>query len=165
MNQTYFSSMNSLTGASGARRQAGAALFVALMMLLLISIVGVAGIRTVVMEKSMATNSQYEMLVFQGAESAIEGVLADDDVFVDSINTAIGDPPPTRSYTLDHGSNSFNMTSSASVAAGSPQVPIGYTLGEFVSYPFTINSTASIASINASDAHIQTASKIAPYLF
>ena len=74
------------------------------MMLLLISIIGVAGIRSVVMEKNMATNNQYEMLVFQGAESAIEGVLADDDVFVDAINTATGDPPPTRSFTLDHGS-------------------------------------------------------------
>jgi type II secretory pathway pseudopilin PulG len=165
MNQTKFASMNPLTCASAPRRQTGAALFVGLVMMLLISIVAVAGIRTVVMEKNMATNNQYEMLVFQGAESAIEGVLGDDDVFVAAINTPIGDPNPTRSFTLDHGSNSFNMTSSASIGAGKPMVPIGYTLGDFVSYPFTISSAASIASINANDTHVQTASKIAPYLF
>jgi type II secretory pathway pseudopilin PulG len=134
-------------------------------MLLLISIVAVAGIRGVVMEKNMATNNQYEMLVFQGAESAIEGVLADDAVFVAAINTTTGDTPPTRSFTLDHNNHNFSMTSGATVSAGVPAVPVGYTLGDFVSYPFTITSTSTIASINAADTHVQTASKIAPYLF
>ncbi|MGB5605560.1 MAG: PilX N-terminal domain-containing pilus assembly protein [Gammaproteobacteria bacterium] len=165
MNRINIASFKLLTGAGYARRQAGTALFIVLMILLLISIIGVAGIRSVVMEKNMATNNQYEMMVFQGAESAIEGVLVDDDVFVEAINTASGDPAPTRTFTLDHGSNSFNITSSASVTAGTATIPVGYTLGDFVSYPFTINSSASIASINASDTHIQTASKIAPYLF
>ncbi len=146
-------------------RQSGAALFVALVMLLLISIIGVAGVRSVVMEKNMATNSQYEMLVFQGADSAIEGVLADAAAFVEAINTAIGDPLPNRSYLLDHVDNNFAITSSATIQAGTPEVPIGFTLGDFVSYPFTINSTSTIATINASDTHVQTATRIAPYLF
>jgi len=148
-----------------ARRQSGAALFVGLVMLLLISIIGVAGIRTVIMEKNMATNNQYEMMVFQGAESAIEGVLADDDAFVDAINTPTGDPFPVRSFTLDHADNSFSIASSATISAGVPEVPIGFTLGDFVSYPFTVTSSSTIASINAADTHVQTANKIAPYLF
>ena len=146
-------------------RQSGAVLFVSLVMLLLVSIIGVAGIRSVVMEKNMSTNNQYEMLVFQGAESAIEGILSDDDAYVDAINTPIGDPDPTRSYTLSHDSYSFTLTSGASISVGTPEVPIGYSLGDFVRYPFTVTGSSSIASINANDTHIQTASKIAPYLF
>ena len=160
-----FTCTGSRTTVRTAGRQSGAVLFVGLVMLLMISIVGVAGIRSVVMEKNMATNNQYEMLVFQGAESAIEGVLADDDAFVAAINTAIDDPPPARSFTLDHDNYSFSITSGASISAGTPEVAIGFSLGEFVSYPFTITSSSSIASINASDTHVQTASKIAPYLF
>jgi hypothetical protein len=156
---------NTVEAMPGSMRQSGAVLFVSIIMLLLIAIIGVAGIRSVVMEKNMATNNQYEMLVFQGTESAIEGVMADDDAFVAAINTAIGASPPTRSFTLDHDNYSFSITSGATISAGTPEVAIGFSLGEFVSYPFTITSSSSIASINASDTHVQTASKIAPYLF
>ena len=165
MNSSGITSTGSLTAVCGARRQSGAALFVALVMLLLIAIIGVAGIRTVIMEKNMSTNNQYEMLVFQGAESAIEGVLADDSVFVAAINTATGDDPPARSFTLDHDDHSFSMTAGATIVAGIPEVAVGFTLGDFVSYPFTITSSSSIASINSADMHILTASKVAPYLF
>ena len=165
MNRSGIASTGSLMAVCGARRQSGAALFVALVMLLLIAIIGVAGIRTVVMEKNMSTNNQYEMLVFQGAESAIEGVLADAGAFVAAVNTATGDAPPARSFTLDHSNHSFSMTAVATIAAGVPEVPVGFTLGDFVSYPFTITSSSSIASINSADTHILTASKVAPYLF
>lgn len=165
MNRIHETTAVIFNSVTGATRQTGAALFVALVMLLLISIIGVAGVRSVVMEKNMATNNQYGMLVFQGADSAIEGVLADANVFVEAINTAIGGTLPSRSYTLDHGDNNFAITSSATIQAGTPEIPIGFTLGDFVSYPFTINSSSTIATINASDTHVQTASRIAPYLF
>ena len=165
MNQTSFVYTESLRTINKSSRQSGAVLFVSLTMLLLISIIGVAGIRTVVMEKNMSTNNQYEMLVFQGTESAIEGILADDDAYVEAINTAIGDPSPTRSFMLDHASYKFTITSDATISVGNPEVPIGFSLGDFVRYPFTITGSSSIASINASDTHVQTASKIAPYLF
>ena len=165
MNRTGIISSGLQRAVCGPGRQSGAALFVALVMLLLIAIIGVAGIRTVVMEKNMSTNNQYEMLVFQGAESAIEGVLSDSGAFVSAINTATGDDPPERSFTLDHDDHSFSMTAGAIVAAGDPEVPVGFTLGDFVSYPFTITSSSSIASINSADTHVLTASKVAPYLF
>ena len=165
MNQTSFTCTNSLAAINVPRRQSGVALFVGLVMLILIAIISVAGIRSIVMEKNMATNNQYEMMVFQGAESAIEGVLADDGAFVAAINTAIGDPPPERSFTLNHDDNNFIITSSATISAGVPEVPVGFTLGDFVSYPFTVISSSAIASINAADTHVQTANKIAPYLF
>jgi hypothetical protein len=116
------------------------------------------------MEKTMASNSQYEMLVFQAAETAIEGMLADDTAFVAAINTPSGSAPPSRTFSVGHADHSFAMTSNATITAGAPSVPIGYSIGEFVSFPFTISSTGEIASINATATHTQTASKVAPFL-
>jgi len=146
------------------RKQDGAALFIGLMILVVIAIIGVSGVRSVVMEKNMAANNQYRMLVFQAAETAIEGTLADNTAFVAAINTPTSGTWPTRSYSVTHASNLFTVTSDAEIQVGAPTVPIGYSIGEFVSYPFTITGDGAIASISASDTHIQTASKIAPYL-
>ena len=134
------------------------------MLLLVIAIIGVSGVRSVVMEKSMATNNQYHMLVFQAAETAIEGTLADNTAFVAAINTPTSGTWPTRTYAVQHASNPFAITSTAEISVGAPTVPIGYSIGEFVTYPFTITGDGAIASINAADTHVQTADKIAPYL-
>jgi hypothetical protein len=116
------------------------------------------------MEKNMASNSQYEMLVFQAAESAIEGILADDSAFVAAINTPTDGTPPSRSYPVDHADSHFTIASDATIVVGTPNVPIGYSIGDFVNFPFTITSSGEITSINASATHTQTASKIAPFL-
>lgn len=144
-------------------RQTGAALFIALIMLVIIAIIGVSGVRSVVMEKNMATNKQYYMLVFQAAETAIEGTLADPTAFVAAINTPLGNAWPTRNYAMqDAAANA--ISSSAEIAVGTPTVPIGYSIGQFVTYPFTITGDGAIAAMNAADSHILTASKIAPLL-
>ncbi len=152
------------TGMPSLNRQDGAALFIGLMILIVIAIIGVSGVRSVVMEKNMATNNQYHMLVFQAAESAIEGTLADSTAFVAAINTPTSGTWPTRSYALTQGYSAQPVTSSATIAVGTPTIPIGYSIGEFVAYPFTITADGAIASINAADTHVQTASKISPYL-
>ncbi|MGD2112585.1 MAG: PilX N-terminal domain-containing pilus assembly protein [Gammaproteobacteria bacterium] len=146
------------------RRQTGAALFVGLIMLLVIAIIGVSGVRSVIMEKNMAANNQYQMLVFQAAETAIEGTLADATAFVDAINTPAGGTWPSRSYNVTHAANPFTITSDAIVTVGAPAPAEGYSIGKFVNYPFTITGVGVIASINATDRHVQTASKIAPTL-
>jgi len=152
------------TGSPTRHKQGGAALFIGLVMLVVVAIIGISGVRSVVMEKNMASNNQYHMLVFQAAETAIEGTLADDTAFVAAINTPISGTWPTRNYAVTHASNSFAVTSNAEISVGTPTVPIGYSIGEFVTYPFTIIGDGAIATINAADRHIQTASKIAPYL-
>ena len=144
--------------------QRGAVLLVGVIVLLLAAIIVVSGIRAVVMEKNMAGNSQYEMLVFQAAETAKEGMLTDYDAFVAAVNTPAASPAPSRTYSVGHADSSFTITSSATIRVGTPTVPIGYTIGDFVSYPFTIESTGEIDSINASATHTQTATKIAPFL-
>jgi Tfp pilus assembly protein PilX len=145
-------------------KQTGAALFIGLVMLVVIAIIGVSGVRSVVMEKNMAANNQYQVLVFQAAETAIEGTLADSTAFVAAINTPTSGTWPTRTFNVTHTSNLFTVASNAEISVGAPTVPIGYSIGEFVTYPFTITGDGAIASINAADTHVQTASKIAPYL-
>ena len=164
MNRIFRSSKTLLTGAAGQQHQGGAVLFIGLIMLMVAAIIVVSGVRSVVMEKNMASNSQYEMLVFQAAETAIEGMLADYDAFVAAINTPTGDPPPSRSFSVDHDDNQFVITSDATITVETPTIPIGYSIGDFVNYPFTIISSGEIASINALATHTQTASKIAPFL-
>lgn len=144
--------------------QAGAALFIALILLVIIAIIGVSGVRSVVMEKSMATNKQYYMLVFQAAETAIEGTLADATAFVDAINTPLAGTWPTRTFAMTQGTSAYAVSSDASIAVGTPTIPIGYSIGEFVTYPFTITADGAIAAMNAADTHVLTATKIAPLL-
>ncbi len=57
-------------------RQTGAALFVSLIILLLVSIIGVSSLRSTVFQERMAFNSQLKNITFQGAESGIGAVLS-----------------------------------------------------------------------------------------
>jgi PilX N-terminal len=152
------------SGIMGRNRQSGAALFIGLILLVIITLIGISGVRSVVMEKNMASNNQYQVLVFQAAETGIEGALADSNAFVAAINTPTSGTWPTRNYNVTHADNHFAVTSTAEIRVGAPTVPVGYSIGEFVTYPFTIISDGAIASINAADRHTQTASKIAPFL-
>jgi hypothetical protein len=63
---------------------------------------------------------------------------------------------------MTQGYPARQVSSSATISVGTPAVPNGYTIGEFVTYPFTITADAAIPSINAADRHILTAEKIAP---
>jgi hypothetical protein len=145
-------------------RQSGAALFIGLILLVIITLIGISGVRSVIMEKNMASNNQYQVMVFQAAETGIEGALADTNAFIAAINTPTDGTWPTRNYNVTHADNPYAITSVAEIQVGAPTVPVGYSIGEFVTYPFTIISDGTIASINAADRHTQTATKIAPYL-
>ncbi len=61
--------MKALKASRAAQR--GAALFVSLMMLLLVTLIGVAGVRMVSLEEKMAGNSYDRNLAFQAAEAAL----------------------------------------------------------------------------------------------
>jgi hypothetical protein len=164
MNKNDDTRRPTLTGAPGHQHQGGAVLFIGLITLFLAAVIVVSGVRSVVMEKNMAGNNQYQMLVFQAAETAIEGMLADNGAFVAAINTPNDKTPPSRTYSVGHEAYHFAIASSATITVEEPSVPIGYSIGDFVNYPFTIIGSGQIASINAAAAHTQTASKIAPYL-
>lgn len=57
------------------RKQQGAALFIALIILLLVSMMGVSAMKGGIFHERMAFNSQAEEMTFQAAETAIGGVI------------------------------------------------------------------------------------------
>ncbi len=57
------------------KRQSGAALFVALIILLLVTLIGVSALRGGMFNEIMAFNAQSDELAFQASESAINGVI------------------------------------------------------------------------------------------
>src|SRR5690606_10948076 len=63
-------------GAIAPRRQAGAALFVSLVLLLLLTLLAVSGMRSAALELAMAGNAQARQHAFEAAESAIEVALS-----------------------------------------------------------------------------------------
>jgi type IV pilus assembly protein PilX len=64
-----------------ARRERGVALFIALVVLLIITVLGVSGLQTTTLEERMAASARDRDIAFQAAESA----LAQGEAFVDTI--------------------------------------------------------------------------------
>ena len=59
-----------------ARRQAGSALIVAMVFLIILTILGVSSMNTARLEVKVANNIQFSDLAFQAAESGIDSLLA-----------------------------------------------------------------------------------------
>ena len=62
------------------QKQQGIALVMALIMLLLITVIGVASVRSSSIDTQVSGNSIYSLMVFQGAESALGKVASNDDI-------------------------------------------------------------------------------------
>ncbi|SEG76871.1 pilus assembly PilX family protein [Marinobacterium lutimaris] len=93
--------------AQGFRNESGAALIVALIMLLLITIVGVSAMQTTTMEEKMAGNLRDRHVAFQAAEAALrQGESDAEDSFPnvdgesDTITVNINGNDVNASYTL-----------------------------------------------------------------
>ena len=64
-----------------ARRQEGVALFIALVVLLIITVLGISGLQTTTLEERMAASARDRDIAFQAAEAA----LAEGEVFVQGL--------------------------------------------------------------------------------
>lgn len=144
--------------------QSGAVLIVSLIFLLILTLIGVSGMRTVVAERSMATNTQYHMESFEAAETAIESTIADITVYADALNEPEGSVATVRSFDIDRPDAPYSVTSSATVSQGGPAMAVGFSVGEYAAYPFTITGTGQIESIGAESVHVQTVQRIGPKL-
>lgn len=71
---------------NGLQKQKGIALVMALIMLLLITIIGVASVRMTNVDTQVSGNSMFSFMVFQGAESALGKVASINDYY--NIQTA-----------------------------------------------------------------------------
>ena len=128
-------------------KQKGAALFVSLMILFLMTIIGVS-----------ALNMQHQKQVFHAAESAINVVKRDITSLEQAITT--GAPSTPVAYS---GQTDVNADASANyIGCGTPEA--GFALGEggFVTHEFTINGSASLGASSAQADHLQGVSLLAP---
>lgn len=124
--------------------QRGAALIVGLVLLLIMTLLGVAAMRTSTLQLVMAGNSQYAQLAFQAAESGIEN-----EFNVGGLTTTLN---RDATYDLGNGTEAQTnivYTTSTAVPAG------GYSIGAgFMAHHFQIRAIG-IAPRSASSIHRQ----------
>ena len=84
-------------------RQSGAALLVALIMLLISTMVGLASIRGTTMNEKMSSNMYDRSLSYQGAEAALlageAAVLANTGIAIDCTGGSVCPPSPSSTFT------------------------------------------------------------------
>lgn len=119
------------------KHQRGAALFIALILLLVITILAVSTMGTSRLELRMAGNSQFALHAFQAAQSAIEARIA-----ASNFTTGTAPPPVTHDYTTtgSQATSGITFKTSTDVPAG------GYSLGAgYQAFHFQLNVTATAA--------------------
>ncbi len=139
------------------KKQQGAALFVSLMFLILMTIIGLNALNTSTSDERMALNSQHQQEVFHAAESAINVAKRNTTTLEEAITTGTSN---TIAYT---GQSDVTASAEAAyVGCGTPSA--GFSLGEggFVSHEFAITGSASLGASSAQSNHLQGVSLLAP---
>ncbi len=161
-------------------RQRGVALAISLILLLALTILGVATLTSTRFQEQITSNAQQKAVSFEAAESAINSVITDPDLIIETIkNVPVGqynDPDPVfpagydtlLSTSFDQSNDlgvSLDITSSVSVQyCGERALTVGMDLTgdksktRLVGMTFDINGQAQIANSNASSDHIQRGS-------
>ena len=140
--------------------QQGAALVIALILLLVLTLLAVSGMNSASLEFVMAGNEQYHTNAFQAAEAGIEQSIAQEQGAAQPWN-----PDPLLPANNYNGATTATDSWTASVAlqnngVGNPAPP-GYSLGTFTQYYFEVQS-AGVSTRGANAAHVQGISKLAP---
>lgn len=136
-------------------KQSGAALFVSLMFLFLMTIIGVSALNSSTTDERMALNSQHQQQVFHAADSAIN-VIKHDSV---AIETAIisGTHGPVTYTAQTHVTATANIN-----YAGCAAPPAGYDVEKFVGQDFDVISSAQMVNAAAQADHVQGITQLAP---
>ena len=164
--------MNSYT----YHRQQGVALAISLILLVALTILGVATLTSTRFQEQITSNAQQKAVSFEAAESAINSVMADQVLIIDSIkknvNGEYNDPDPVfpdglgaiLSTSLDQSNDkglSLDISSSVSIQfCGERALHVGSELvGDIsqsrrVAVVFDVNGIAEIANTNANSDHV-----------
>ncbi|HZE44856.1 MAG TPA: PilX N-terminal domain-containing pilus assembly protein [Steroidobacteraceae bacterium] len=133
--------------------QRGAALVTSLVLLLVLTILAVAGINSVTMEYAMTGNEQFRANAFTAAEAGIEQSLVQGTFIPGAANQSIGATSDPYAAVI------------APILGGAPQNPplsLGASIGKISSYQFEITSTGT--SLRSAQAvNVQGVAVIAPY--
>jgi type II secretory pathway component PulK len=127
------------SGYRTAHRQAGAALVVGLLLLLVLTVLAISGMNTANLDLIMAGNTQYSQNAFEAAESGIEQAIAAND-----FNPDPSIAPQTQTVTLNDVA-SYTTTSTPQLAGEAQPALPGSSQDKFSTYHFEIDSTGSSA--------------------
>jgi hypothetical protein len=118
-----------LPGSSAARHE-GAALVTALLLLMVLTVLGVAGLATAALELRMAGNAQHQERAFAAAEHAIEQAVAAADLDTSSTPSAPDKPDCGGACTVPVTGDPFDYSLYYDAAAGRTPAPDGgHSLG------------------------------------
>jgi len=125
---------------AGASKQQGAALLISLILIFVLTLLGLTTMRTSSLETRMVTNVFEKEITLQGAESASELALADDQVLAGTICKTEPSEVPSTQLERD-GLTSTN----SSVTYGGETVAVGYSLDSgFAMMRFTSTGTSTL---------------------
>ncbi len=158
------------------KHQAGAALIISLMLLLVMTLIGLSSIGTSNLEERMAHNYQNATVVFQASESAINRIInagnpggsggddnpfyvEADDPLVASINTGIGNNSTT--VTFDLNQNNAALSSTSALTYNGNGICPGMSMS-ITCHHFDIAVVTTIAATNHSKSHMQGIYRAAP---
>jgi type IV pilus assembly protein PilX len=140
-----------------SRRQAGAALVVGLLLLLVLTVLAISGVNSTSLNLIMAGNTQFTQTAFQAAESGIEYSLAANDFNPDPSL----DPETKTDADTEDEDDCFEAVSTVQVC-GIPQPALpGSSQGAYSTFHFEIDSKGC-AKRAASAENIQALALIAP---
>ena len=134
--------------------QRGMILIMVLVFLVLLTLIAVNAMSTAGLEERMASNTQGQVAQFQVVESAISDIIDNDEIFVNAVN----DPDGVASN-VTIGSHSASTTTTLT---GDPQITTGYSIGTFVSYPFSIEASSENSATGARAKNTQGVKRLAP---
>jgi hypothetical protein len=152
-------------------RQHGAALAVGLIFLLLMLILGLTAVRSTTQQSRMAANYQFHRQTFDGAETAIRGVIGEaraditppvgtlKAILVEAADPATADP--VRTFTVGTGVSSTSTTSYLGQAPA-PGYSMGVGAGSIVAHRFQIEGQSAMANTSAQAIHDQGIQRIGP---
>lgn len=132
-------------------RQGGSVLMVAMIMIFMLSILGVAAMRGASLEGQLASNSVHKEITFQAAESASDSVFSQPGKLESII---CNDALETLSQNV-LGQSAEQVTDSV-LEYGGRAAAIGYSLGGPISARrFVVTGTSSLPGVNTSTTIVQ----------
>ncbi|MBI3772290.1 MAG: hypothetical protein HY272_06290 [Gammaproteobacteria bacterium] len=155
-------------------KQKGVVLVISLMILLVLTIIGIASVSNATIEERMATNFHHTTQSFQKAETTISNVInagtlgapayaQANDPLLQAANVGQGNPiGPIADATVDPlAASTYTVTFQGEQADACPGNPVTQE-SPFICNGYQVTSTASIANSGAATTHIQGLGHVEP---
>jgi len=119
-------------------REAGAALVIGLILLLVLTVLAISGVVTSTLELRMVSNQQQQERSFQAADTGVERAMA--SAVFSTTGTVTQARAPIEPAATD--SDEFEYTLQFAAESSMPTVPTGYSLGSgFQAYHFVVDAS------------------------